>query len=200
MVLLVLESDVVCTCLNGLYTKKVQYFLKYDATKPEVIENGICKSYWLPERYIKRWYDTPAGESCLCKNCGLGEEWRSDIAVSRTLSKCPYVQYANTRFRNTSESMPLTRISIDVAENSVLPLLFRRSVNILSCCHIINICGGHQDMKLRWTGPMAYHPYTGFHYFKFLTYLSHEFCSFSNISGLDLEGEWVLANSYLTMC
>jgi len=30
-----------------------------------------------------------------CKKCELGEQWSSDIAVSHTLSKCPYVQYAN---------------------------------------------------------------------------------------------------------
>jgi hypothetical protein len=74
-------------------------------------------------------------------------------------------------------STPLTRISIDVAENSLLPLLFVRSVSILSGCPIINICGGHQDMKLWWIWPMAYHPHTGFYYSKLLTCLSHDFCS-----------------------
>jgi len=57
----------------------------------------------VPEGYIKEWYDKPIGDGCISKKCGLGEEWRSDIAVSHTLSKCPYVQYANTRFRNTSD-------------------------------------------------------------------------------------------------
>ena len=85
-------------------------------------------------------------------------------------------------------STPLTRISIDVADSSLLPLLFVSSLSILSGCPIINICGGHQDMKLWWIWPMAYHPHTGFYYPKLLTYLSHDFCSFSNISGMDLNG------------
>ena len=66
---------------------------------------------------------------------------------------------------------PLTRISIDVADSSVLPLLFLRSLSVMSGCHIINVCGGHQDMKLRLIGPMAYHPHTGFYYCKLLTCL-----------------------------
>jgi len=65
-------------------------------------EQDLCR-YWLPEHYIKQLYDKPTGDGYLSKKCGLGEEWRSDIAVSRTLSKCPYVQYANTRCRNISD-------------------------------------------------------------------------------------------------
>jgi len=67
--------------------------------------------------------------------------------------------------------MPQTRISIDVADSSVLPLLFLRSLGIFSGCHIINICGGHQHTKLRLIGPMSCHPHTGFHYCKLLTCL-----------------------------
>jgi hypothetical protein len=49
--------------------------------------------------------------------------------------------------------VPLTRISIDVADSSLLLLLFLRSLSTLSACHIINIRVGHQDMNLMidWT-------------------------------------------------
>jgi len=82
----------------------------------------------------------------------------------------------------------------------------------VSRCHIINVQGGsnmtgtdlcvnkpnqsrsylnhlvcccHQDRRL-WIGRMAYHPNTGFHYCKFLSYLLYDYGSFSNISGMDL--------------
>jgi len=44
--------------------------------------------------------------------------------------------------------MPLTRISIDVADSSLLLLVFLRSLSPLPDCHIINIHVDHQDMKL----------------------------------------------------
>jgi hypothetical protein len=83
-------------------------------------------------------------------------------------------------------SMPLTRISIDVADSSLLPLLFLRSLTIFSGFHIISTCVGHQEMKLWWIGPMTCHPHTRFRYSKLLTYLFHDYGSFSNISGMDL--------------
>jgi len=68
-------------------------------------------------------------------------------------------------------STPLTRITIDVADSFVLPLLFLRSLSGLSGCRIINICVAHQDVKLRLIGPMVYRLYTGFHYCKLVTCL-----------------------------
>jgi len=38
--------------------------------------------------------------------------------------------------------------SIDVTDSCMLPLLFLGCLRILSGCHI-NICVGHQDMKLQ---------------------------------------------------
>ena len=58
------------------------------------------------------------------------------------------------------------QLSIHTADNCLLPLLFLRSLSILSCSPIINICICLQDMNLSWIRPMAYHPHTGFHYFK----------------------------------
>jgi hypothetical protein len=48
-----------------------------------------------------------------------------------------------THSLETFLSLPLTRIYIGVAVYCVFPLLFLKSVSILSGCHGINICGGH---------------------------------------------------------
>jgi hypothetical protein len=82
---------------------------------------------------------------------------------------------------------PLMKFSIHTADNSLLPLLFLRSMSILSGCPTINICSCHQDMKLSWIGPIADHPHTRLHYCKFLAYLSHVYGRFSNIWGNDLD-------------
>jgi len=42
-------------------------------------------------------------------------------------------------------------------------------------------------MKLSWIGPIANHPHTRLHYCRLHTYLSHDYGSFSNISGNDLD-------------
>jgi hypothetical protein len=54
----------------------------------------------------------------------------SSIAVSHTLAKLSNIMSENTIFERLWLS-PLTRISIDVADNSLLPLLFLRSLSIL---------------------------------------------------------------------
>jgi len=64
---------------------------------------------------------------------------------------------------------PLTRIHIDVADSSVLPLLFLRSLSILSGCPVIKICSCYQYRKLSWVWSIEYHPHIGFHYSKILT-------------------------------
>ena len=97
------------------------------------------------------------------------------------------IQSENTRFIMLWLS-PLTRINIDIADSSLLPLLFLKSLSILSGYPAINVCNCHQDRSLSRVGPMRYHPHTGFHYSKVLTYLSHDYVIFINISGMDLDG------------
>ena len=113
-----------------------------------------------------------------------GEQWNSDIAVSCTLAKHSDVQSEKT----TLWFSPLTRICSDVEFGSLHPLLFLRSVSILSHCPIINISCCHRDVKLSWTGPMACHPLTRFHYSKFLTYPCHDYGRVSTISGMNVDG------------
>ena len=49
----------------------------------------------------------------------------------------------------------LMRFFIHTAHNSVLPLLFLKSVSIWSGCPVINIRRCHEDMKLSWIGPIC---------------------------------------------
>jgi hypothetical protein len=55
-------------------------------------------------------------------------------------------------------------------------------------------------MKLSCVAPVTYHPHTGFHYSKHLTYLSYDYCSFSNISGMYLGGSGYRQILFLAMC
>jgi hypothetical protein len=76
--------------------------------------------------------------------------------------------------------------SIHTADNSLLRLMFLRTASILFGCPIINLHSCHQDKK-SLIGPIAYHPHTIFNFRKLLTYLSHDYGSFINNSGNDLD-------------
>jgi len=121
--------------------------------------------YWPPEGCITMRYDKPTGDCCLCKKCCLGEEWSIDIAVSRTLATHSGIQSENTRLETLWFS-PLTRISSDVADRS---LLLYCILGVWAFCQVVLLFEVHsclQDMKWLWIGPMAYHPLTRFHYSK----------------------------------
>ena len=55
--------------------------------------------YWPPECCIYQWSDKPTGYGCLYKKCGLWQQQRSDITVSRTLAKHSNIKSDNTRLR-----------------------------------------------------------------------------------------------------
>ena len=74
-----------------------------------------------PWKLHKKWYVKPTNDICFCKKYGLREQWSSDIAVSHTLTKHSGIQGENTRFKICFS--PLTRLSINVADSSLLPLL-----------------------------------------------------------------------------
>jgi len=103
VVILVLESDAACTSLSGHSARENAVLVLVRCYKVTCDREQNLWRYWLPERCIKQWHGKPTGDGCLCKKCGLGEQWSSDITVSHNLSKCPYVQYANTRFSNISD-------------------------------------------------------------------------------------------------
>jgi hypothetical protein len=140
----------------------------------------------MPESRMKKWYDRASADGYCSKKCELWEQRSSDLAVSCTLTKHSDIQSENTRIKTLWFS-PLHTIHIDIADSCELPLLFLKSLSILSGSPIINIRNCHQYRKLSYVGPMEYHPHTGFQYCKSLIYLCHEY-SFSIISGIDFGG------------
>ena len=152
-----------------------------------MVDNKICEGTdWL--KAALRSDMTSLRYCCLSNKCLKGQQWSSDLAVSCPLTKHCDIQIESTGFKTLLLLLsPLPTIHIDVADSCVLPLVFLSSLSILSGCPIINICSCYQYTKLSWVGPMEYHPYTGFHYSKLLTYLCHDYGSFSNISGMDLD-------------
>jgi hypothetical protein len=105
--------------------------------------------YRPPEGCIKQRYDKHSGYGCLSKKCEQGEQWNSDLAVSPTLAKLSDIHSENAGFEMYWLS-PLTTIPIDIADSSVLPLLFLNSLCSLSGCPIINIHSCYQYKKLSW--------------------------------------------------
>jgi len=149
--------------------------------------NEVCTGGAMKCEQEEQW-SVSRGSNEVCTGgamkCEQGEQWSSDLAVSHIQSKLSDIQSENTRFRTYIS--PLPRMHIDVADRSVLPLLFLKSLCILSFCPIVNIRSCQQDRKLSWVGPVEYHPHSGFHYSKHRTYLCRDNSSISNISGLDL--------------
>jgi hypothetical protein len=122
---------------------------------------------------MKKRYDMPSGDGYCSKKCELWQQRSSDLAVSCTLTKHCDIQTEDARFK-TLRLSPLPKIHIDIADSSVLPLVFLKSLSILSGCPIFNIYSCHQYRKLCWVGLIEYHPHTRFHYCKLLTSLCHD--------------------------
>jgi hypothetical protein len=151
VVLLVLESDGACTSLIGHCARKSTVLILVWCYKARGDREQDLWRYWLPESRMKKRYEKPSAVGCSSKKCELWEQWSSGVAVSRTLTKHCDIQGENTIFKTLSLS-PLTTIHIDLADSSVLPLLFLTSLIILSGSPIINTHSCHQDRKLFWVG------------------------------------------------
>ena len=161
MVLLALGS------LCDHYARKCAVLVLVWCYKPTGDREQELWRYWLPECCIKQRYDKPTGDGWLQEVWAGGamKQWHCCILY---LIQVPICTVCTHKVQIHFWSTPLTRVFIDVAENSVLPLQFLRSVSILWGCHIIIICVGHQDMKWSRIGPMAYHPHISFFYFRIL--------------------------------
>ena len=87
VVLLVLERDGACSGLNGrsARTSAVLVLVWCYIVRGER-EQDLWRC-WLPEGCIKQQCDRASGYGCCSKKCEQGEQWNSDLAVSRTLSK-----------------------------------------------------------------------------------------------------------------
>ena len=86
-VLLVLESDGACTGLNGRSARTSAVLVLvwcYIARGDREQDLWRC---WLPEGHIKQRCDRASGYGCCSKKCEQGEQWTSDLAVSRTSSE-----------------------------------------------------------------------------------------------------------------
>ena len=167
-----LESDGACTGLNGHCVRKIAMLVLVWCYKARDDREQDLWRYWLSVGCIKQWFDRASSCGWSSNKCLKVEQWSSDIAVSCTLAKQSDLESKRTRFKTILS--PLTTIHIDLADSSVLPLLFLRSLNILSGCPIINIHSCHQDRKLSWVGLMEYHAHTGFHYCILFPYLCHD--------------------------
>ena len=162
VVLLPLKGDGVCNGLNGHCARETAVLVLVLCYKARGDREEDLWRFRLSERCVKQWNDKRSGYGCLGKKCKQGEEWSSDLAVSHIQAKLSDIQNENTRFRTYIS--PLPRIYMDVADRTVLPLLFLKSLCILSFCPIVNIRSCHQDRKLSWVGPVEYHRHSGFHY------------------------------------
>jgi len=179
-VLLVLESDGACTGLNGHCARKSIVLVLVCCYKARGDREQDLWRYWLPEGCIKKWYDQPQQQVW---TGGAMKQWPCCIS---------YLGQAlwHTEWKNKIKTLrlsPLTGVHIDIADSRVLPVMFHRSLSILSGCPIINIHSCHQYKKLSWLGPMEYHPHIRFHYSKLPNYLSYDYGSFIKISGIDLD-------------
>jgi hypothetical protein len=166
MLLLALDSDVACTSLSGHSVRKCSVLDLVWCYKAPGDREQVLWMYWPPKRCIKQWYDKPTGYGCLCKKCGLGEQWSSDIPVSHTLYMCSVVQYANRRLRNISDQHRWPECPLmyqKLSASFTVPQVLQHFVSLLLTFV------GREDMELRWIGPMAYHSHTRFHYSKLLT-------------------------------
>jgi len=99
-VLLVLESDGTCTGLNDHCARKSIVLVLVCCYKARGDRVQDLWRYWLPEGCIKKWYDRASSYGCLSNKCLKGEQWSSDLAVSRNLTKHCDIQSENTRLKH----------------------------------------------------------------------------------------------------
>ena len=152
-VLLVLESDGACISLNCHSAKESIVLVLVWCSKARGDREQDLWRYYMPEGSMNKWYDKPSGDDYCSKKCELWEQWSTDLAISPTLTKHFNIQSENTTFKTLWLS-PLPTIHTDIADSCVLPVMFHRSVSILSGCPIINIYNCYQYRKLSWVGPM----------------------------------------------
>ena len=151
VVLLALETGAACTRLCGHSARrKSEMFVLVWCYKPTCDTEQDLWKYWLPEG----WFSSGSTSLCVMvaparSVAGGGmNHWHCCIWYLGQVLWCAVCRH---KVQKHFWSTPLTRITIDVADSSVLPLLSLRSLSGLSGCHIIDICVGHQDVKLRLT-------------------------------------------------
>jgi len=124
----------------------IQCCFMYDATKPHMIERKICEGSECLKAALSSGISGLQVIFASATSVGWGEQWSSDIAVSRVLSKCSDIHSENTRFETLWLS-PMTRISSNEAGSSLLPLVILKDLSILLGCPIFTVSSCHQDRK-----------------------------------------------------
>jgi len=143
--------------------EKVHCWLQHNATKCKVIENQIFEG---TDCLKAAWSSGVTSLEGIVAPARI-VDWRSNEKVSLLyVLPLPSTTTCVVKTQGSKHSWftPLIRFSIQAADNSLLPLLFLRSVSILSGCPVINIRSCHEGLKLSWIGPTTYHPHTRFHY------------------------------------
>ena len=78
---------------------------------------------------------------------------------------CNMGTQSSATFLSNATDQNLHRWSRKLCASFTVPQVSEHFVRL---SYIINICVVHQDIKLQYIGPMAYHPPTRFHYSKLL--------------------------------
>ena len=105
-------------------------WFNFDATKPNVIENRICEGADCLNAALSSGVTSLQFTVASAKSVSGG----SNEAVT-LLNLVPWAGTVTCRMNaQNSRLTPLTRIFIDTVDSSLLPLLFLRSLSILSDC------------------------------------------------------------------
>ena len=118
------------------------------------------------------------------------KQWLCCVSYLDHVLWCPVWTH---KFQKYSWFTPLTTLSIHTADNTLLPLLFLRSVSILSGCPIINILFFTKMWSYSWTHSIS------------LTYwvsLLHISCltSFMNMETLAIFQAWICFGVLIGKC
>jgi hypothetical protein len=116
VVLLVLESDGACSSLNGHSARKSAVFVLVWCYKARDDREQDLWRYWLTAGCNKQWCDRASGYGWSSNKCLKGEQWSSDLAVSRTSAKHSDIQSENISIKTLWFS-PLTTVHTDVADS-----------------------------------------------------------------------------------
>jgi len=143
-----------------LCKKKCNVGCIMNATKPQVIKNKICEGTDPLKAALRSGMTSLQMIVAFARSVGWGSNEAVPLLYLITWPSTPTYRVKTHDSKHVSHYWP---DSIKGADRSLLSLLFLRSLSIVLGCPVIN-SRYHQDRKLSWIVPMAYHPRTGFHY------------------------------------
>jgi len=171
--------------------EKVRCWLQYNATKCKVIENKICEGTNCLKAAWSSGVTSLEGIVAPARIVG----WRSnDKASLLYVLPLPSTRTCAVKTQHSKHSWftVLMRFSIHTSDNCLLPLLFLRSVSILSGCPVIkDVVVAMKVWSCHELDPQHIIHIQGLITPNFVT-ISYDLWSFNNISGMDLDvsGYW----------